>query len=345
MATEQFRDWSPKGDIKIKYKDGHGVGQYWTTSQETLLNDILGIIEDFMNQKITLTNRQLYYQLVASELIPNATEIYKRICEFLTDARYGGYIDWDAIEDRGRPRQMHAEWDNVKDFVNDAIQSYRLRRWSDQEYYVELYTEKQSSESILAPIADRYHISFSYNKGYSGAAPFYDLSKRIFRKISGGKDVVLLYAGDHDPSGIDMVRDIKERITEFLTKGDDGYDVSAVEMFFHVVPLALNMEQIRQYNPPPNPAKISDPRARKYVEQFGNVSWELDALRPEVLTDIIERGIQRFMDVYKYNSWIEKEKPDKQRLQDFADSLVNGDTETTEDTPDENPGSGSSEEK
>mgnify|MGYP001576196173 FL=1 len=181
---------------------------------------------------------------------------------------------------------------------------------------------------MLLPIANQYHIHFGYNKGYSSAASMYELSKRIIYQIGQGKKVKILYAGDHDPSGLDMIRDIEERIIELLTKGEDAlFDIITLEdgEWFEVIPLALNMEQIRQYNPPPNPAKITDPRAAWYIEEYGQSGWELDALRPEVLRGIVERGIQAQMDVEKYNAWIAREKPLKQKLQDFADSLVNGD--------------------
>ncbi len=322
MVKEQFRDWEPKGQIKVKYTDAHGGDSVWEADQAELLESVQKIIEEFQEQKIRLTNRQTYYQLVAGKIIPNVDKVYKRICVFLTDARYGGYIDWDAIEDRGRVAHRHSEWENVADFMNDAVYAFRLPRWSDQECYVELFTEKQAAESVLAPLANKYHIHFGYNKGYSSAAMMYELSKRIVEQLYEGKKVKLLYAGDHDPSGLDMVRDVQERVVEFLMKGDDAFDIYQVEEHFETIPLALNMEQVRQYNPPTNPAKIKDPRANWYIEKYGEYSWELDALRPEVLRDIVERGIQEHLDIEKYNAWIAREKPLKQKLQDFADSLV-----------------------
>ncbi len=270
IATEQFRDWKPKGKLKIKYKDDTGTQNVWEYNQQDLLNKILAILESYNAQNITLTNRQLYYQLVAGAIIPNAVEVYKRICTFLTDARYGGFIDWEAIEDRGRIPEKPSEWENVKSLIESAVYSYRLPRWQNQDAYVELYCEKQAMESVLKPITQKYHIYFGYNKGYSSASTMYELAQRIKEQIENGKDCVILYLGDHDPSGLDMIRDIQERIEEFLTKGDDP-----VEPNFKVLPLALNQQQIKQYNPPPNPAKITDPRAKGYIVQYGNVSWEL----------------------------------------------------------------------
>ena len=171
--------------MRIKYVDANGDPGVWETDQAGLLQNILGIVDAFQSKGFKLTNRQLYYQLVSRDLIPNADKVYNRICTFLTDARYGGYIDWDAIEDRSRVPKKHSEWDSVQDLIRSACAQYRLPRWSDQDYYVELYCEKQAMESVLRPIADKYHIYFGYNKGYSSASTMYDLAKRIEEATQG----------------------------------------------------------------------------------------------------------------------------------------------------------------
>jgi hypothetical protein len=322
---EQFREWNFRGDIKVKYTDGSGNKNIWQKNQKELLMQIVNIVNNYLSQEITLTNRQLYYQLVSRDIIPNADEIYKRICTFLTDARYGGLIDWEAIEDRGRVPEKSSEWNDIKSLIKSATYSYRLPRWQDQEYYVELYCEKQAMESVLKPVAQKYHIYFGVNKGYSSASTMYDLAQRIKEKINEGKRAIILYLGDHDPSGLDMVRDIHKRICEFLTSGDEVIDIVGDEEdnpYFRIIPLALNMQQIKEYNPPPNPAKITDPRAKWYIGEYGNKSWELDALEPKVLIKIAENGIKEFCDINKYNLWIKKEDEEKKALEKFGDSLL-----------------------
>jgi len=324
---EQFRGWTPRRDINTGYIDGSGMKQVWTIGNQVLLGHVARIVADYMRQGIKLTSRQLFYQLVAEGLIPNAENIYKRVCKFLTDVRYAGLIDWDAIEDRGRVPERHSQWRNVKSLVESAVCSYRLPRWKDQDYYVELYTEKQALESVLKPIADKYHIYFGYNKGYSSASPIYDLAKRIGKNLADGKKAVILYLGDHDPSGLDMVRDVRDRIAEFLTKGDNEFDIDKVE----VVHVGLTMEQVNRYNPPPNPAKQTDARYQKYAQVHGKQCWELDALRPDVLIKMTDDAIRRFLDMKKYAAVMEKEKSDIKKLKDFADALVNGKNDETED--------------
>jgi len=318
---ETFRTWNPKGTIKTNYKDGKGITKVWSSSQELLLSRIVHITESYRAQKITLTGRQLYYQLVAGGVIPNAMEIYKRISKFSTDARYGGHIDWNSIEDRGRIPEKHAEWEDVQSLIESAVSSYRLPRWADQDKYVELYCEKQALESVFKPIANRYHIYFGYNKGYSSASTMYDLAKRIKHQIEEGKTTIILYFGDHDASGLDMVRDIEERILEFLTMGNDPiHPVDAADMF-EVTQVALNINQVRQYNPPPNPAKMTDPRAKKYVDEWGQSSWELDALNPTILRDLAEQAILEHLDIEKYGAVIEQEEEEIEKLRKFGESI------------------------
>ena len=315
---EQFRKWNRRGDISITYKDEHGEKHNWTANQDELLSHILTVVRHYQQINIRLTNRGLYYKLVKANIIPNFIEVYKRLCTFFTDGRYAGIIDWEAIEDSGRVVERKAHWDNIASIVDSAIDQYRLPRWSDQDYYVELYCEKQAMENTLRPVADKYHIYFGFNKGYSSAATIYELANRLNEQIQDGKNTVVLYLGDHDASGLDMIRDIRERVVEFLTKGDNPVEEPVA---FEILPLALTMEQIKQYGPPPNPAKQKDPRAKWYIKQFGNISWELDALDPEVLQAIAEQGILKYLDMEKYNKWIEREDKEKQALIDFSETL------------------------
>ena len=319
---ETFRRFNPKGNLRVKYKDDSGSEGIWEANQQELLDRIIAIVEAYQQQGIKLTNRQLYYQLVSDGNMPNSEATYKRICTFLTDARYGGRIDWEAIEDRGRQPHIPLEFASIKERIDLAVRNFRLERWSDQDCYVELYSEKQAMESVLQPVADKFHITFGANKGYSSASTMYDLAQRIKDKINDGKRCIVLYFGDHDPSGLDMVRDIRDRIGEFLTGGDNPIQVDEeIEDFFEVKPLALNMSQIKKYNPPPNPAKITDPRAKWYIQKYGEKSWELDALKPNVLIKLAEDGVLEVLDVGKYNAWIKLENKQKKALQEFGNKL------------------------
>lgn len=325
---EKIRRWNPKQKIKVKYKIDATHYSYWETTVNQLYAQVSSIVDAYMEKNIKLSNRQLYYRLVGKKWIPNYIEIYKRICAFLTDCRYGGYIDWDAIEDRGRVPKRKSQWESVQSLIESAIASYRLPRWKDQKYYVELYCEKEAMESVLRPIADKYHLYFGYNKGYCSASTIREIAERTEKQILNGKEVVLLYLGDHDPSGLDMIRDVETRVREFLevwfsTKGKITYMESQyfVDEHFKIKHVALKKEQIEQYDLPPNPAKFSDPRAKDYINEYGEISWELDALEPEILIQLTEDAILQYLNVDKYNKWIKQEKEESKKLFNFGETL------------------------
>lgn len=317
MAREQFR--------KVRF----------TPDKQTLLNKIIEIVREYQAQSIRMTLRQLYYQLVSRDIIPNTVKEYGKISDLLTNARYAGLIDWNSIEDRGRVPKFPAQFEDVKDLVDSACYSYRLDRWKDQKCYVELFCEKEALASVLAPIAHKWHIHFCVNKGYASATAMHDLSVRLREPMEAKKRCIILYLGDFDPSGRDMIRDIGDRIREFLTMKDEydkneeliwstegGFADWFVEENFEVYPIALTSEQIRKYNPPPNPAKLTDPRAQEYIRQYGDKSWEVDALRPDVMIKVVEDAIQKFVDVDKMDAIKAKEQQDITSLKEFGEKLV-----------------------
>ena len=108
-------------------------------------------------------------------------------------------------------------------------------------------------------------------------------AQRLLEQERQGRKNHIIHLGDHDPSGIDMTRDIEDRLWTF------GADVT-------VHRIALNMDQVLRYDPPPNPAKLTDARAGKYVEDHGYESWELDALEPAVIDQLIEDEILEHLD-------------------------------------------------
>lgn len=258
-------------------------------------------------QGLRLTLRQLYYQLVIRNAITNQERSYKALGGLVSDARLAGLIDWDAIEDRVRVPRIPQEFANLKDLVDVALQSYRLPRWAGQEKYVELWVEKDALSGVLAPMARRFHVTMMVNRGYSSQSAMYESSRRFDEHRD--QECVLLYLGDHDPSGEDMVRDIQSRLDMFQT------NVS-------VRKIALTMEQVKQYNPPPNPAKMTDSRALGYVAEHGNQSWEVDAIPPDALHRIIEKAILACVDLDLMEEVKAREEIDKARLQEFVKDII-----------------------
>ena len=266
------------------------------------------IINSYDGLKLTL--RQLYYQFVIRNAIPNKENAYKGLGNLISDARLAGLLDWEAIEDRVRVPKIQNQFDDLKDLVEAALNSYRLPRWDGQDWYVELWCEKDAVSNILEPMASKYHIVQMVNRGYSSQSAMHDTAER-FLEQDKAKRKALLYLGDHDASGEDMVRDIRERLAMF------GVDLS-------VNKVALTFEQVRRYNLIPNPAKLTDTRSKAYIQKFGNESWELDALPPDVLHQLIERAILQVLDVKKMKEIITKEESDKEVLTKVVDDIVQG---------------------
>lgn len=272
------------------------------------------ILTHYTERGYRMTLRQLYYKLVSSNVVANSVKSYKNVGSLVSDGRLAGYLDWDAIEDRGRQPKPPPEFSSLGNLIHSALHSYRLPRRADQEFYVELWVEKDALAGILAPIAREHHVTLLVNKGYSSQSAMRESALRFIEAQEAGQGGVLLYLGDHDPSGEDMVRDIGDRMTMFGVSHGSSYPKKPG---FAVRKVALTMKQIKQYNPPPNPAKITDPRAGKYIELHGEHSWEVDALPPDVLTEIIESEIERFTDQSAIDKVIKQEKLDRFRLDDF----------------------------
>ncbi len=305
MNSRLLRDQTSQGASVFGAYEGTEMKQRFKTckfrpdslERITVCNEI---ITDYQGQGLRLTLRQLYYQLVSRNVIPNVERSYKNLSTLVSDARLAGLMDWDAIEDRVRTPKKANDWENLASLAESALAAYRLPRWDGQRSYVELWVEKDALAGVLAPIASEFHITLMVNRGYSSQSAMYESAKRFMRDSVVQR--VLLYLGDHDPSGEDMVRDVEDRLVMFGVK------------HLHVEKVALTMRQVEEYDPPPNPAKVSDPRAALYIEKHGDSSWEVDALPPEVLTEIITKKLEALVDRETMDEIIAQEELDKDKL-------------------------------
>lgn len=243
------------------------------------------IIAEYDRQGFTLTLRQLYYQFVARALIPNKQSEYKRLGSIINDARLAGMVSWLAIEDRTRNVRTVSSWDGPEDIIRSAARSFKLDWWEGQTYHVEVWIEKDALIGVVEPVCDRWRVPYFACRGYTSQSEQWRAGRRFRDAEQAGKQPIVLHLGDHDPSGLDMTRDNQDRLTMFARRS--GIEVRR---------LALNWNQVEQYDPPPNPAKETDSRSGPYIEQYGESSWELDALDPAVIDQIIDREISTLVD-------------------------------------------------
>lgn len=266
------------------------------------------IIREYLAQGYRLTLRQIYYQHVARGLIENSEKSYKRMGELLNNGRLAGLIDWSAIEDRTRNLRGTFHLDNPEEAIRDAYEQFRLDKWEPQPNRCEVWVEKDALAGVVSRVCGRNDIDYFACRGYVSQSEMYDAARRIARYIHKGQAVTILHLGDHDPSGKDMTRDIIDRLEMFL----EGMNAE-------VNRLALNWEQIELYNPPPNPAKTTDSRFQAYEEEFGNESWELDALEPSVIDQLIEKNILALRDETLWTEKVEEEEEHRRLLLEASD--------------------------
>lgn len=282
--------------MKIAYDDKLRLNN----RNKARLSEINQILEDYRRQGYRLTLRQLYYQLVSKNIIPNEDGEYKKLSNILKKGRLAGIVDWDSIEDRIRKPMLPYYVGGTQEAIDDTIKQYRLDRMEGQEQRIEVWVEKDALSNVLGRVTRKYHVRLMVNRGYSSITAMHDAAERL-----NSADVIL-YFGDHDPSGLDMLRDIEKRLQMFGVYPD-------------IIPVALTMPQIKKFNPPPNPAKIKDPRYEWYLERFGPTSWELDALPPEELNRLVEKAITSRIDLSLYNDMLNREKEDIKTLKSYYD--------------------------
>lgn len=274
---------------KIQYKEINFRGK-----SLDLINLVNQVINEYKNQGYELTLRQTYYQLVARGYIPNNERSYKNIGNLINDGRLAGLIDWYSIVDRTRNLRGNNHWDKPEDVIASARYSYLLNKWDGQPNYVEVWVEKDALVDIVGQACIPLDTPYFSCRGYTSQSEMWSAAQRFIDQ-SYRDNCYIIHLGDHDPSGIDMTRDIQERLQMF------GADV-------YVKRVALTMNQIETYNPPPNPAKLSDSRCGKYIDEYGDESWELDALEPSVITNLITNEVTAFRDDEIYQAVCDLEK-------------------------------------
>lgn len=259
------------------------------------------ILEEYEAQGFTLTLRQLYYQFVARDLLKNTEKNYKNLGQVINDARLAGLVDWNHLEDRTRSLKGLPHWDDPSDVINSAAEGYHIDMWAAQKYRPEIWIEKDALVGVIEGVCRKWDVPYFSCRGYTSQSEMWVGAMRLNVWRKAKQQPVVFHFGDHDPSGLDMSRDIEDRLRLFM--GD-----------IRLERLALNMDQIEQYKPPPNPAKVTDSRFEKYQEEYGDESWELDALEPKVIAALIEGALKGLVEPKAWKKDQERFKTDQATL-------------------------------
>lgn len=307
------------------------------------------ICQEYAAQGLSLTLRQAYYQFVARDLIANRQSEYKRLGEILNDARMGGHLDWDYLVDRTRNLADWPHWRNPSDMASVAARQYATDLWAPQHRRIEVWIEKDAAIGVVEGVCQRNQVPYFSCRGYASASELWAAGQRIGNHLRHGDAVTVLHVGDHDPSGLDMTRDISDRLRTFiardwvrefgssmpagpLSRGQIrdhmrqgmrlvGGTIGDWDAPWRVRRIALTLDQIRQYDPPPNPAKTTDARFERYRAETGlDESWELDALDPTVMNDLIQSEIDALRDEDVWASAISRQEHERALLTSVSDN-------------------------
>lgn len=281
-------------------KESYGDIQRFRPASLDLISICDGIVSDWSARGFKLTIRQLFYQLVArkvrygpqQKVFENTVQNYDNIVQLMTNARLAGLIDWDAIEDRTREVIERSHWTGVKSMLDSAATWYHEDLWAEQPTFVLGVVEKEALAGVFEQLFKPWDIPLLPARGYPSATALRDIGK--YRIMDDHREIVVLHFGDHDPSGIDMSRDLRERLNLFARTDELGISIDFRRM-------ALNMDQVRELNPPPNPARTTDARYESYRALYGDQSWELDAVSPDYLRELIRAEVEPLIDFEQWD--------------------------------------------
>jgi len=271
--------------------------------------ELLTQVQEIINSyDFALTLRQIYYQLVARQIIPNEQKYYKKLSRLCVAGRDEGILPEEGFADRLREVDKLSSWTDLNEFMQAVKRSYRKDKWQNQDNYLEIWTEKDALRSVLTEITYRYDVALMVARGQLSRTEVYRTAERY--KAQSDKKCHLYYCGDFDPSGLSIYDSIKKRIMDF-------------GVFIDFERIALTQEQIEKYQLPSDPAKQSDPNYNKFVSIYGSdMVVELDSLPPDVLRKIIEDCILQNINEGHLVWALRKEKNEKARLNKFIEKGI-----------------------
>jgi hypothetical protein len=251
-----------------------------------------------------ITGRGIGYKIFTQKLILSMSdEDMKRVYRLLKIARERGDISWDFIVDETRELERASSWSNPAEYVEAVSRSYRRDFWLQQPVRIEVWSEKGTVRGVLAPILDEYGVGFRAVHGFSSATMAHDVSNDEQDRL-----LIIIYVGDYDPSGMYMSEcDLPAR---FLKYGGNHITLKRV---------ALTSEQVADLPSFPASDKKKDTRYPWFVKNYGKTCWELDALDPNDLRDMVEQAIMEEIDWTAWDRCAAVEKAEKESLRTVLD--------------------------
>jgi hypothetical protein len=297
----------------------------WTDHQVRKAADVQHVVEE-LKPYWPLTLRQVYYRLVSAQKIKNNRSEYNMLSKLVKWMRIDDYLSWNVLEDRSRSISQKRGYEDVQEYVDTELRyflnGYERCLVQGQENYVEVWTEKDALSRIFEDVTYPYCIRTVVCRGYKSVTFIADFYKRAAAAMEQGQRVIVLYYGDLDPSGVQMLEATGETLENEL--GLEGVDFRR---------MALTPAQVERYRLPTDPeaVKLTDTRYKSYVKEYGELSVELDSLDPSILSRIVRRDIEGVIDVDLFHEQKGLEMEDRNKIKglrvevmDFINQKVNG---------------------
>ena len=266
-----------------------------------------------------MTVRQLFYRLVSAGEIPNDRASYQLVSRLMTKARDDGRCEFDWIVDRSRPEYAPCVFADATEYARVMKRGYRKDYWKTQPWYVELWVEKDAIIGSIQDVTDDLGIVVRVGRGFLSTTKAHEIAEHFgsVRSSDLDKPINIFYLGDHDPSGRDIERDLKERIRGYMASG------------FDLTRLAIHKADIRKFHLPPLKIKSSDSRSESFRKRHGEQCVELDALPPTELRRRIRDAVEHCIDSELWDRAVAVENAELSSIESFADqwsAVVNGGT-------------------
>src|SRR5262249_52665997 len=228
-----------------------------------------------------ITGRGVGYKLFTQGFIPSMGRAdMQRVYRLLKEEREYGTIAWEAIVDETRGIEIAASWANPEEFAEEMTAGYRRSFWNQQPKRCQVWSEKGTVRGLLKPVLDRYGVGFNAVHGFTSATEAWNVSRD-----NDGRELVVLYVGDYDPSGLCMSEvDLPKRFKEY------GGDHIALKR------IALTGDHVLDLTSFPASDKQKDPRFKWFTGRYGNQCWELDAMDPNDLRSCVEKHIKELIE-------------------------------------------------
>jgi hypothetical protein len=290
MAQVKMKKWNMRPQTRLVVSEAYKLGKEMSESY---------------GQKVTI--RQIYYYLFSKGIIQLTQRGYGMVCRFVTKARKRGYIPFEWIEDRSRDPLWVMLYEDIRHFLNLMLKKYKRNTWNNQDNFVIILVEKEALAPIVWDIAKEYNVPVFPTKGFSSWSMFVGDIKTLTEYFGEGKKLIVLVLSDLDPSGKYIKEDYENKF-RFMTE-ELGFQQ------YHIVEkLAITSEQVQKYTLPP---------MKKNYKNKGTLEiWELDALNPKILREIVKEAIEKYIDIKQLYIDVEAEREEIEVLQSLFKNSI-----------------------